>query len=301
MRCSSEASSSSTCAKSGAKLAMRSISSSSAAPSPAARMSISASHLRALDRAEHRVHVGRDELAAAVRDRLIEQREAVAQRAVGRAREHVDRLVLEHDALGAEDRAHLADDLLGRQALEVELDAAREHRHRQLLRIGRREQELDVRRRLLERLEERVERGLREHVHLVDEVHLVAATRRRVLRVVDQLAHVVDAGVARGVDFEQVDEAARVDLAARAALAARIRGRPVLAVQRLGEDARDRRLADAARAGEQERVMQPAGIERVRERAHDVLLADQLGEAARTPFARKGLIRHGGSLGIDRL
>ncbi len=258
-------------------------------------------HLRALDGAEHCVHVGRDELATAVRDRLIEQRKAVAQRAVGSAREHVDGLVLERDALGAEDRAQLAGDLLGREALQVELDAARQHRHRQLLRIGGREQELDVRRRLLERLQERVERALREHVHLVDEIHLVAAARRRVLRVVDQLAHVVDAGVAGGVDLEQVDEAARVDLAARAALAARGRCRPLLAVQRLGEDARDRRLADAARPGEEERMVQPARIERVRERAHDVLLSDQLGEAARTPFARKGLIRHGDSLGTDRL
>ena len=38
--------------------------------------------------------------------------------------------------------------------------------------------------------------------------------------------------------------------------------------------------------------MESPGIERVRERTHDVLLPDQLGKAARAPFAREGLIRH---------
>ena len=61
---------------------------------------------------------------AAVGDRLVEQRQAVAQRTVGRAREHVDALVVERDLLGTEDMTHLAADLFRRQALEVELDAA---------------------------------------------------------------------------------------------------------------------------------------------------------------------------------
>ena len=151
-----------------------------------------------------------------------------------------------------------------RQPPQVELQAARQHGHRQLLRIGGREQELDVRRRLLERLQQRVERVRREHVHFVDQVDLVAAARRRVLHVVEQLARVVDLGARGRVHFEQVDEAARVDVAAGAALAAGLRRHALLAVQRLGEDARDRGLADAARAGEQERVVDAARVERVR-------------------------------------
>ena len=192
----------------------------------------------------------------------------------------------------AEDVPHLSGDLLRQQALEVELDAARQHRHRQLLRIGRRQQELHVRRRLFQRLQQRVERVLRQHVHFVDQIDLEAAARRRVLRVLDQLAHVVDAGVAGRVDLEQVDEAAGVDLGAYRTLAAGFRRLAAFAVQRLGEDARDRGLADAARAGEQKRVMHAPGIERIGERAHDVFLPDQFGKLARTPFAREDLIRH---------
>src|SRR3546814_2652272 len=104
----------------------------------------------------------------------------------------------------------LAADLLLVQALEVELQAARQHRDQQLLRIGGGEQEFDVLRRLLECLEQRVERLLRQHVHFVDQVDLVAAARGNVLRVLDKLADVVDAGVGSRVDIQQIDVAAGV-------------------------------------------------------------------------------------------
>ena len=103
-----------------------------------------------------------------------------------------------------------------RNLLQVELQAARQHRHRDLLRIGRREHELHVLRRLLERLQHRVEGVAREHVHFVDDVDLVAAGGRRVQRVLEQLAHVVDLRVGRRVELDQVDEAPGVDLGAGA-------------------------------------------------------------------------------------
>ena len=179
-----------------------------------------------------------------------------------------------------------------RQAPQVELQAARQHRDRQLLRIGGREQELHVRRRLLERLQQRVEGVRRQHVHFVDQVDLVASARRRVLHVVEQLARVVDLGARGRVDFEQVDETAGVDVDTGRALAARRRRHAGLAVQRLGEDAGDGRLADAARAGEQERVVDAARIERVGERAADVVLTDELVERARAPFAGEDEVTH---------
>jgi hypothetical protein len=103
-------------------------------------------------------------------------------------------------------------------------------------------------------------------VHLVDDVHLVAAERRRVLHLLEQLAHVVDPGARGGVDFDHVDEAALVDRHATAALAAGCRTDALLAVQALGQDARDGRLADAARPGEQEGVVQPILVEPVDQR-----------------------------------
>src|SRR5581483_5265740 len=126
-----------------------------------------------------------------------------------------------------------------------------------LVRVGRGEDEDDVRGRLLEGLQERVERRLREHVDLVDEVDLVrrAAGRRHVVRVVAELADVVDAAVARGVELDQVERASLGDGPARGALVTRFAGalrrvrRVALAVDRLREQASRGRLARAAWSG----------------------------------------------------
>ena len=76
-----------------------------------------------------------------------------------------------------------------------------------LLDLGRGEQELHVLRRLLQRLQQAVEGLLRQHVHFVDDVDLGARRHRPVARVLDDLAHVVDAGVRGGVHLDHVDVA----------------------------------------------------------------------------------------------
>ena len=144
-----------------------------------------------------------------------------------------------------------------------------------------------------QRLEQRIERVLGQHVHLVDEVHLVAPARRQVLRVLDYLAHVVDAGVAGGVDLEQVDEAARIHRLAHRADAAGFGPDATFAIQALGEDARDRGLAHAAGSGEEEGVMHPSRIQRIGQGTDDMLLAHQFGKTPGAPFAREDEIRHG--------
>ena len=74
------------------------------------------------------------------------------------------------------------------------------------------------------------------------------------------------------------------DLDAGVADAARIGGRALHAVQRPRQDARRRRLADAARAGEHERLRQPSARERVAQRARDRLLPDDVVELLRPPL-----------------
>ena len=109
----------------------------------------------------------------------------------------------------------------------------------------------------------------------------------------DDVADLVHLRVGRGVDLEDVDVAPFGDLAARVAAAARIRGRPRLAVQRAREDARGGRFADAARAGKHERLGEAFGRDRVTQRLGDAALADHVGEALGTPFARENLVGHG--------
>ena len=109
----------------------------------------------------------------------------------------------------------------------------------------------------------------------------------------EQRRHLVDAAIARRVHLDIVDEAPVVDFAARTAHAARRgRSRRFSQLSALAKMRDERGLADAARAGEQIGMMQAAAVERVRERTHDVLLADERREILRPPFACENLIGH---------
>jgi len=179
-----------------------------------------------------------------------------------------------------------------RHLLEVELQAARQNGHRNFLRVGGRQDELDVLRRLFERLQHGIERRSREHVHFVDDIDLEATTCRRVHRILEQLAHLVDLGVGRRVYFEQIDETPAVDFLARRTDAAGRGADAGLAIEGLGQDPGQRRLADATGTGKQIRVVQALGGQRVRQCPHHVLLANQAGKASWAPFARQDLVAH---------
>ena len=130
-------------------------------------------------------------------------------------------------------------------------------------------------------LSKRVERLLREHVHFVDDVDLVARADRGIAHRLDDLAHVVDAGVAGGVHLDHVDMAALGDRTARLAHAARVDRRAALpvrpdAVERLGDQPRGAGLADPAHAGHQEGMRQPLALDGVGQRLDHRVLADQL-------------------------
>ena len=236
--------------------------------------------------------LGRDR-AVRERDALVEDGERVAEAAVGLQRDELERLVVgRHIHLPADvaqPRLNLADG----DAAEVETLAARLDRRRDGVRLRRREDEDEVRGRLFERLQERVERFLRQHVHFVDDVDGVAALGGRVLRAVAEVTDFVDAAVRCGVDLVDVDGRAVLDGAAALACAARLGAVGVLAVQRHREDLRRARLARAARPREEVRMAEPACRDGLRERARHVLLADEVREPARPPFSVKRNIRHG--------
>jgi hypothetical protein len=146
----------------------------------------------------------------------------------------------------------------------------------------------------LEGLEQRVERRRGQHVDLVDDVDLVLPAGRRVADVVAQLAHLLDAVVAGAVDFEYVEAVAGGDLAAGIAHAAGCGGGRVDAAERLGQDARGRGLADAARADEEVSVREPVLRDGVFEGTRDVFLADDVVENLGPVLARENLVAHNG-------
>ena len=127
-----------------------------------------------VDGAKHAAHGFFGHLARAIGDGLIGERERIAHAARSPLRDQAQARLLKIDFLFGEHVFEVRDDLRLRHLLEVELQAARQHRHRNLLRVGGGEDELHMLGRLFERLQHRVERSVGEHVHLVDHQHLVA-------------------------------------------------------------------------------------------------------------------------------
>jgi hypothetical protein len=100
----------------------------------------------------------------------------------------------------------------GGQQVEVVVLRPAPDRREHLVRVGRGEHEDDVAGGLLERLEERVRRRRRQHVDLVDDVHLRAparAERRPLDQVPDRLDAVVRCGIELGDAIEVPASTAR--------------------------------------------------------------------------------------------
>ncbi len=153
-----------------------------------------------------------------------------------------------------------------------------------LLRLRRGEDELQVRWRLLDQLEQGVEALPGHHVGLVDDVDLETARHRRVEGALAQVPRVVHPPVRGRVNLDHVDAAGpgRRQGDAGSADPAGVRSRAGFAVQRAGQDPGAGGLAAAARTAEQIGMMHPAAAQRLPQRFCDVILAFDLGESGRT-------------------
>jgi hypothetical protein len=123
-------------------------------------------------------------------------------------------------------------------------------------------------------------------MHLVDDVDFVARLHRRVLRVLDDRgAHIVDAGFGGGIHLDDIDAGALLDSAAESARFARVRRGTLLAVERLGEQARRGGFARAARAAKQVRMRLPTLLNRIPQGDRHMGLPHQLFEILRPILA----------------
>jgi hypothetical protein len=113
--------------------------------------------LAVVERAEHGPHIGGQHLAFTEGDGLVGQAHGVAHRAVGGAAQQPQGVVFERHVLGAQHVGQVLDHALRAHVLQGELQAARQDGCRQFLRVGGGEDELDVGRRLFQRLQQGVE------------------------------------------------------------------------------------------------------------------------------------------------
>ncbi len=187
----------------------------------------------------------------------------------------------------------MAGDLPRGDAGEVEALATGEDGGRKLEGFGGGQDEDHAGRRLFQGLEQGVERLVGEHVDFVDDVDLRPSARGRVAGILAQLAHLVDAAVRGPVDLQHVHAPAAGDLPAGVAFIAGNRGRALLAVQGLGQDAGGGGLSHSARPAEEIGVGHPPRGDGVSQGAGHVLLAHHVLEHLGAVLSRQDEIGHG--------
>ena len=92
-------------------------------------------------------------------------------------------------------------------------------------------------------------------MHFVDHVDLETSRSRRIHSLFEQLGHFLNAPVGRRIELKVVDKPTFIDFGARLTDAARRRGDAFLAVERLGENTRQRGFPHPPRTRKQPSVM----------------------------------------------
>ena len=181
-------------------------------------------------------------------------------------------------------------DVLRPDALEGELLAAALDGGGHLVHLGGGQDEHQMRRRLLQNLEQGVERLGGEHVHLVHNVHPLFHRRRGVHRLVQDGADIVHAVVGGGVQLQHIQDGAVLNAQAGGAGIAGVAVLGALTVHRPGQQLGAGGFARPPGAGEQVGVGQPPGLHLALEGLGDVALAHHLVEGAGAPLAVQGLV-----------
>ena len=133
--------------------------------------------------------------------------------------------------------------LFGGYPFQIKTLTPRQDCNRNLVDFCRCKQKLYMARRFFQRLQQRIKCVFGQHVNFVDNVDFVACRHGGVTHSLNNLPHIIYAGVACGIHFDDVDMPTLRDCDARLASPARVNSRAALpvgsnAVQRLGNQSR---------------------------------------------------------------
>ena len=195
-------------------------------------------------------HLRRVHRLVSAGDALIQNAESVPDGTVRVGRDDPQRSVGHIDADLTADPPHPIDQDRLRYPLEIQAETSGQDGRGELSRLGSRQNEGDVFRRFLQRLEQRVEGFRRQHVDFIYYIYFVPALCRGIVDAVPQLADIIYAAVGSRVDLHDVQERPIFDRLTGGALTA---GTLSLrkAVQSLGQQPCRRRLARPAGPAEQ--------------------------------------------------
>ena len=256
-----------------------------------------------VDATQHSVKVFKACLTPGEGHELVQQAQAVPQTAFAANRDLVQNVLGDVQALLLPHPREPPNDIAKGDPTKFVPLATGDDRLQHRVGLGRREHKPDVRRGLLQGLQQGVEGLGREHVDLVDDVDLEARVRGRVRDVVTDRADLVDATVRRPVDLHDVDVLTPGDRLAHVARTARLSVSDIGAVQRLRQDASHRGLAHAPAPGEEERVGDPILLQRIPQRRGYRVLAHDVLERLRSILPVVRLVAHAsiapGKIGVE--
>ena len=151
----------------------------------------------------------------------------------------------------------------------------------------------DVRRRLFKGLEQRIGRTGTQHVYFINDIDLVPRFVWRVIDPFPEVPDVVHAGIAGGVDFNNIQSSAFGDclthLTGIAGFAFAFIGETI---NRLGENASRAGLTGTAWSAEKVGMRYVAANQGILQRLGYLFLADHFGQGLRTPPTVKDLGSH---------
>ena len=121
-------------------------------------------------------------------------------------------------------------------------------------------------------------------MYFIDQVDLKATSGGRVLHIVEQVAHIVDACSRGGIHFNKINKAPLGNFCATGALATGYRANTGFAVEAFGEDAANGGFAHTASAGKQIGMVQTVIVQGVNQCLQHMFLPCHFGKRAWTPF-----------------
>ena len=191
-------------------------------------------------------------IGSAERDGLVEYCKGIAHRAISLMGNDMQRLVIYGHPFLRRYHTEVDYDILDCDSVEIVGLATRKDGRQNLMFLSSREDEDCMRRRFLECLEEGVECGLRQHVHLVDDIDAVLSDLRRYAHLVHQGLYVLDTVVGCGIELMDAVRTTFGEGKAGLAFSAwfHIRRR-VGTVDHLREDSCGRGLSHASRSAEE--------------------------------------------------
>ncbi|MBA7565019.1 hypothetical protein ES708_06690 [subsurface metagenome] len=207
---------------------------------------------------------------------LIQQAEAIANTAIGLARQNGKGVLFVRNLLLVENTGQKAGDFRSRNSPEVESLGSAENGLRNFMGICSRQNEFDMLRRLLQGFQQGVESLRRKHVDFIDNIYAVFSGGRRIFYGLPEFPYLINAAVGSAINLKDIQIITPGDFLTNRAGVAGVGIGGVGAVKGFCQDSGCARFADAPCAGEHVGMRHPSAFESVLESSGNMGLANEI-------------------------